>query len=87
MPPSYRFSTCSSGWKSQEGMSKLDTPIVGLGLWTAERIRLPAVSLRPEIGPCPSTSAYHVARVDRFLAADPYYVLGALAAAHTHDLE
>jgi hypothetical protein len=32
-------------------------------------------------------SAYDSASVDLFLATDPYHVLGALAAAHSHDLE
>jgi hypothetical protein len=38
-------------------------------------------------GSSPRASAYYSAPVDRFLATDPHHVLGALAAAHTHDLE
>jgi hypothetical protein len=33
------------------------------------------------------TSAYYSAPVDRFVDSDPHQVLGALAAAHTHDLD
>lgn len=38
-------------------------------------------------GPSLRTSAYYSASLDRFLATDPQDVLGALAAAHHHDLE
>lgn len=37
--------------------------------------------------PSPQASAYYSGPVDRFLATDPYEVLGALTASHTHDLE
>ncbi len=38
-------------------------------------------------GPSPRTSAYYSATVDCFLDSDPHYVLGVLAAAHTHVLD
>jgi hypothetical protein len=43
--------------------------------------------LAPVTGPSLRTSAYYSAPVDRFLTTDKHHVLGALAAAHTHDLE
>jgi hypothetical protein len=48
--------------------------------------RSSAISLHKSVtGPSPS--AYYSAPVDHFLNADPHQVLGALAAAHTHDLD
>lgn len=38
-------------------------------------------------GPPVRVSAYYSAPVDRFLTTEPYQVLGALASAHSHDLE
>ncbi len=38
-------------------------------------------------GPPVRVSAYYSAPVDRFLTTDPYHVLGALASAHSHDLD
>jgi hypothetical protein len=38
-------------------------------------------------GPSVQVSAYYSAPVERFLATEPYHVLGALAAAHSHGLE
>ena len=43
--------------------------------------------LAPVTGPSLRTSAYYSAPVDRFLTTDPHQVLGALAAAHIHDLD
>jgi DUF2075 family protein len=38
-------------------------------------------------GPPVRVSAYYSAPVDRFLTTEPYHVLGALASAHSHDLD
>jgi len=38
-------------------------------------------------GPSVHISAYYSAPVDRLLTTEPYHVLGALAAAHSHDLD
>ena len=57
-------------------------------LWVApETAPKPPVSLARVTGPSHRASAYYSAPIDLFLATDPQHVLGALAAAHTHDLE
>jgi hypothetical protein len=46
-----------------------------------------ALSFLAMTGPPVRVSAYYSAPVDRFLTTEPYPVLGALASAHSHDLD